>query len=206
MCAEVYAGQRFSELLGEGPLAARVLPIAGAVVLMTRCCAAELGYASESGLPAAGELDIDRHFGADAECARRLFSRASEICRNYPTLSSDGAATSAGKPGAFEKAWRQGAGYLANRLHRNIVEYLPPLVCEEGRIDEAADVLRLYRQVYPLALLSVLLRGWLEEPLDRAREMGLPEPPPIDFDRLFGPEATAAREDFEEFTAYLMEE
>lgn len=195
--AEACASEAFGRLLDRDTLAAQVFPVAAAVSLFGRCFSAELSRACEAGLPAP-----EVRFGlfSDPDHARRLFGEAVEVCRNLPGPGDS--ASSEPQRGIFEDASAKGAMVIGARLACSIAGAFCELICGQIPAGESCEDLRLWDRVYPVALFRMLVFGWCEAPLAGARKLGLPDPPPPRFE-LFGSQAEAARQAFEEFEVIL---
>ena len=197
------SGDGFLAAMNQNPrLGYRVFPAGAAIALATRCYAKELAWARELGQAEIPEMDFGV-FGPDAEQARQIVSQAAATCEIDPW--PDPRQYCEVCPGAFERGWRTGAAVVAWKLCANISKYFLEFSCGKMPADAEGAALTLWHKCYPISLFNVVVRGWCEELVVRAQQtMALPRLPELDFAKLFGSEAAAAREAFEGFRVDLM--
>lgn len=218
--AKLCFGETFSGLMDRDDLAYRVFPAAAALTSLTRLCQAELDFAvyrmEWAPIP---EPRFEESFGEEAEHARMLFAECAKVCKKHLPSGPAERYAKGDLVVDCEIGRRTGAARAAYRVCDAIASLFSELVFREPSKDEeyrreidlelAGDPeylaeMRLFKCVFPVSLLRVLLLGWCEEPLAWARKIGLPEVAGMRFEDLCGPKTEVVRKMFDEATSYLL--
>jgi hypothetical protein len=206
--AQMCCGGAFRTLMDREPLAYRVFPIAAALTLAAKLREIEPSYClrlrPEEPIP---ELAFDELFAVEAEGARRLFGECAEICRRQPLTDGLRRGLPEGQQTAFQAGHREAAALVIYQLSTSIAVHFPRFVCGPYLAEEGEDYeeVKLSHQLYPVAVLSVLMRGWCEDLFAEARRLGLSEPAGVPFGELFGAKARAAKEAFDELSKGILD-